>query len=176
MRVGEPGIGHPPVLLQQSEDAGARGVDLDPVKLALAQEIGAVAALDGREADVPGAIREISQGGAHVSLDAHGHPVTMTKAILCLRPRGKHVQAERQLVETQVSKSYLALTGDAEYCAVLGHALMGPRFDEGWVAAGSGVAGEDRGRRQAVAACAWLQVGSAGPAWAIGLPGRRDPL
>jgi len=44
-------------------------------------------------------------------------------------------QAERQLVETQASKSYLALTGDAEYCAVLGHALMGPRFDEGWVAA-----------------------------------------
>ncbi|EAU48778.1 hypothetical protein R2601_04358 [Salipiger bermudensis HTCC2601] len=27
-RVGEAGIGHPPVLLQQGEDAGARGVDL----------------------------------------------------------------------------------------------------------------------------------------------------
>ncbi len=42
-------------------------------------------------------------------------------------------QAEQKLVETQTSKSYLALTGDADYCRVLGHEIMGDAFDNGWV-------------------------------------------
>lgn len=43
--------------------------------------------------------------------------------------------AEQRLVETQISKSYLALTGDAEYCAILGSEILGDAFDAGWVAA-----------------------------------------
>lgn len=43
--------------------------------------------------------------------------------------------AEQKLVETQTSKSYLALTGDAEYCRVLGHEIMGEAYDDGWVSA-----------------------------------------
>ena len=43
--------------------------------------------------------------------------------------------AERKLIETQSSKSYLALTGDAEYCRVLGHEIMGDAYDDGWVSA-----------------------------------------
>lgn len=44
-------------------------------------------------------------------------------------------QAERRLVETQASKSYLALTGDAGYCRVLGQSVMGEAGGDGWVAA-----------------------------------------
>jgi alcohol dehydrogenase len=79
--------------------ANVIGVDLDPAKLTLAKELGAVTVLNGREADVPEAIREITRGGAHVSLDALGHPSTMTNSILCLRPRGKHVQVGLMLGE-----------------------------------------------------------------------------
>jgi aspartate/tyrosine/aromatic aminotransferase len=43
--------------------------------------------------------------------------------------------AEQKLVETQTSKSYLALTGDADYCRVLGHEIMGDALDNGWVSA-----------------------------------------
>jgi len=43
--------------------------------------------------------------------------------------------AEQHLVETQSSKSYLALTGDADYCRVLGHEILADAFDDGWVAA-----------------------------------------
>jgi aspartate/tyrosine/aromatic aminotransferase len=43
--------------------------------------------------------------------------------------------AEQRLVETQLSKSYLALTGDAEYRRVLGHEIMGKALDDGWVSA-----------------------------------------
>lgn len=44
-------------------------------------------------------------------------------------------EAERQLVETQTTKSYLALTGDAEYCAVLGREILDEAFSSDWVAA-----------------------------------------
>ncbi len=43
--------------------------------------------------------------------------------------------AERKLAETQTSKSYLALTGDAEYCRVLGHEIIGDAYDDSWAAA-----------------------------------------
>lgn len=43
--------------------------------------------------------------------------------------------AEQKLVETQTSKSYLALTGDADYCGMLGHEIIGDAFDNGWVSA-----------------------------------------
>lgn len=43
--------------------------------------------------------------------------------------------AEQKLIETQTSKSYLALTGNADYCRVLGHEIMGDAFDDGWVSA-----------------------------------------
>nr|WP_319949338.1 aromatic amino acid transaminase [uncultured Shimia sp.] len=43
--------------------------------------------------------------------------------------------AEQRLTDSQTSKSYLALTGDHEYCRVLGHEIMGKTFDDGWVAA-----------------------------------------
>ncbi|WOI58231.1 zinc-dependent alcohol dehydrogenase family protein [Palleronia sp. LCG004] len=86
------GVGLSAIMIAAAAGANVIGVDLDPAKLSLARELGAVAAIDGGTADVPGAIREITRGGAHVSLDALGHSVTMTNSILCLRPRGKHVQ------------------------------------------------------------------------------------
>lgn len=86
------GVGLSAVMIAAAAGANVIGVDLDPAKLAVAKELGAVAAINGKEADVQAAIQEITKGGAHVSLDALGHPVTMTNSILCLRPRGKHVQ------------------------------------------------------------------------------------
>ncbi|TJZ82877.1 zinc-dependent alcohol dehydrogenase family protein [Paracoccus hibiscisoli] len=93
------GVGLSAVMIAAAAGANVIGVDLDPAKLALARDFGAVAVVDGREADIPGAIRDITRGGAHVSLDALGHPVTMTNSILCLRPRGKHIQVGLMLGE-----------------------------------------------------------------------------
>lgn len=43
--------------------------------------------------------------------------------------------AEQRLVEQQTTKSYLALTGDANYCAALGQAIIGNSYGTDWVAA-----------------------------------------
>ncbi len=43
--------------------------------------------------------------------------------------------AEQRLVEVQTTKSYLALTGDADYCSVLGREILGGAYNANWVSA-----------------------------------------
>ena len=42
--------------------------------------------------DIVGAIKDLTGGGAHISLDALGNRKTCSDSILCLRKRGRHVQ------------------------------------------------------------------------------------
>ncbi|MFI7586931.1 zinc-binding dehydrogenase [Spongisporangium articulatum] len=77
--------------------AGARvvAVDLNPAALDLAKELGAEAALDATGLEPDGAghvVRDLTRGGAHLSLDALGSPATCTASVTGLRPRGRHVQ------------------------------------------------------------------------------------
>ncbi len=68
-------------------------VDIAAEKLALARSIGANITLNARElADVPGAVRDLTRGGADVSMDALGNPQTCFNSIACLGKRGKHLQ------------------------------------------------------------------------------------
>ncbi|PSL18266.1 zinc-dependent alcohol dehydrogenase family protein [Shimia abyssi] len=93
------GVGLSAVMIANAVGANVIAVDITPEKLALAADLGAIATVNGVQNDVPEAIREITKGGANVSLDALGHSVTMTNSILCLRPRGKHVQVGLMLGE-----------------------------------------------------------------------------
>jgi alcohol dehydrogenase len=68
-------------------------IDLTDEKLAFAKAMGAVATVNVRDSkDVVGAVKEITKGGAHVSIDALGHPATCFNSIANLRRRGRHVQ------------------------------------------------------------------------------------
>ena len=60
--------------------------------MALARELGAVASINGQDEDVVRAIREITKGGAHVSIDALGSQITCVNSIKSLRKQGKHIQ------------------------------------------------------------------------------------
>jgi D-arabinose 1-dehydrogenase-like Zn-dependent alcohol dehydrogenase len=83
--------------VQIAAAAGARvvAVDVSAAALELARSTGAevviLAEADG-STDVPAAVTEATGGGAHLSLDALGAAVTCTSSVLCLRPRGRHVQ------------------------------------------------------------------------------------
>jgi alcohol dehydrogenase len=83
--------------VQIAADAGASvvAVDITAGALALARDLGAVAVVDAAGLDpdsVAAAVREVTDGGAHVSLDALGSPDTCVASVLSLRPRGRHVQ------------------------------------------------------------------------------------
>ncbi len=91
---GSGGVGLSAIMIAAACGANVIAVDLDERKLSLAREIGAVATINAADTtDVVGAIREITKGGAHVSMDALGSPTTCFNSIACLRRRGRHVQA-----------------------------------------------------------------------------------
>jgi D-arabinose 1-dehydrogenase-like Zn-dependent alcohol dehydrogenase len=79
--------------VQIAAAAGARvvAVDVSAGALGLAGDLGAEHVLDGG-GDVPAAIADLTGGGAHLSLDALGAPVTCANSVRSLRPRGRHVQ------------------------------------------------------------------------------------
>lgn len=87
------GVGLSAILIAKSLGAQVIAIDIGAEQLRLAAELGADLTLNSREVpDVPGAVRELTGGGAHVSLDALGHPDTCANSVLCLRTRGRHIQ------------------------------------------------------------------------------------
>ncbi len=87
------GVGLSAIMIANALGANVVAIDVAPDKLALAKKLGAAAAIDATtETDVAGAVKDLTGGGAHVSLDALGHPQTCFNSVLCLRKRGKHIQ------------------------------------------------------------------------------------
>ncbi|THF87396.1 alcohol dehydrogenase [Deinococcus sp. KSM4-11] len=87
------GVGLSAIMIARALGARVVAVDIDGEKLDLARTLGAEVTIDGRTTtDVPGAIHDATSGGAHLSLDALGHPQTLLNSVLGLRRRGRHVQ------------------------------------------------------------------------------------
>ncbi|BCH26618.1 zinc-dependent alcohol dehydrogenase family protein [Mesorhizobium sp. L-8-3] len=87
------GVGLSAIMTATAMGANVVAVDLTEDKLAFAREIGAVATVNAAATeDVVGAVRDVTRGGAHVSIDALGHPRTCFNSIANLRRRGRHVQ------------------------------------------------------------------------------------
>jgi alcohol dehydrogenase len=87
------GVGLSAIMIASAKNAKVVAVDLDDSKLEFAKSSGADAVINATRVDsVPAAVREITQGGAHLSVDALGHPVTCVNSIENLRKRGKHIQ------------------------------------------------------------------------------------
>jgi alcohol dehydrogenase len=81
------GVGLSAVMIAAAAGARVIGVDVSPAALDRARAAGAEIAV------APGAdIRDLTGGGAHVSLDAIGSEAAATAAISGLRKRGRHVQ------------------------------------------------------------------------------------
>jgi len=87
------GVGLSAVMIAAAVGAKVIAIDITEEKLALARSVGAVATVNASKTeDVVAAVIEKTGGGAHVSLDALGSPVTCFNSIANLRRRGKHVQ------------------------------------------------------------------------------------
>lgn len=85
------GVGLSAVQIAVAFGAQVVAVDISDGAFALAASLGAVI-VDGRGIDVPAAVREVTGGGAHLSLDALGSEGTCVNSVLSLRPRGRHIQ------------------------------------------------------------------------------------
>jgi alcohol dehydrogenase len=94
------GVGLSAVMVAVAIGARVVAVDVSPAALTLAAELGAEVCIDvsdttpGDEeaARVGSAVRDATDGGVHVSLDASGRPTTCAASVGSLRRRGRHVQ------------------------------------------------------------------------------------
>lgn len=87
------GVGLAAIMIANALGANVVAVDIAEDKLALAKRLGAAVTINSKSvANVAEAVIDVTSGGAHVSLDALGHPETCFNSVLNLRRRGKHVQ------------------------------------------------------------------------------------
>lgn len=87
------GVGLSAAMIAAALGAQVVVVDIADDKLEFARSVGAAATVNEKQTgDVVAAVREITGGGAHVSIDALGSPTTCFNSVACLRKRGRHVQ------------------------------------------------------------------------------------
>lgn len=124
------GVGLSAVMIASAVGANVVAIDIAEDKLELARSLGAVATVNASQvANVVEAVRDITQGGAHVSLDALGHPTTCFNSISNLRKRGKHVQVGLMLGEHSTPIIPMS-TVIAKELEILGsHGMQAHRYD-----------------------------------------------
>lgn len=87
------GIGLSAIMIAHSLGAKVIAIDINPENLTLAKNFGAYATINSTKMNnVILAVKELSNGGVHVSLDALGSAETCFNSIANLRKRGRHIQ------------------------------------------------------------------------------------
>jgi D-arabinose 1-dehydrogenase-like Zn-dependent alcohol dehydrogenase len=86
------GVGLSAVMIAAARGAHIIAVDISPTALELARTLGATATFDPGHVNVVNAVRDLTGGGALVSIDALGSIETCQNSIRSLRKRGRHVQ------------------------------------------------------------------------------------
>lgn len=124
------GVGLSAIMIAAALGARPIAIDISDEKLAFARSIGAVATINARSvADVPEAVREITGGGAHASIDALGSPITCFNSIKNLRRRGRHVQVGLMLADHATPQVPMAQVIAHELEIYGSHGMQAWRYD-----------------------------------------------
>jgi len=124
------GIGLSAIQIAAALGANVIGVDMSAEKLDFAKRMGAVAVINAQQQDPVAAIVELTQGGAHVSVDGLGIAATCRNSVACLRKRGRHLQvgltssAEQGEVALPID---LMVLKEITFLGTVG--MQAPRFD-----------------------------------------------
>lgn len=86
------GVGLSAVMIAAALGAEIVAVDVDPEALRLATTLGAHHAVDAGADDAVRSIRELTDGGVDVAIDALGSTTTSVASIRSLRKQGRHIQ------------------------------------------------------------------------------------
>jgi alcohol dehydrogenase len=124
------GVGLSAVMIAAALGAQVVAIDITEEKLAFARSLGAAATVNaGAVGDVVGAVRELSGGGAHVSLDALGSPETCASSIASLRKRGRHIQVGLLLAEQSRPAIPMDIVVGRELAILGSHGMQAYRYD-----------------------------------------------
>ncbi len=123
------GVGLSAVMIANAVGANVIAIDIADDKLNLARKLGAVATINGKTvADVSAAVIDISKGGAHVSVDALGHPTTCFNSIKNLRKRGKHIQVGLMLADHSLPQIPMGKVISDELEIIGSHGMQAHRY------------------------------------------------
>jgi alcohol dehydrogenase len=86
------GVGLSAVMIAAAFGARVIAIDISDAALEMARSCGAEVVVNAATADVPEAVLDLTSGGAHISIDALGHPEILLNSISSMRKRGKHLQ------------------------------------------------------------------------------------
>ncbi len=87
------GVGLSAIMIANAFGAQVIAIDIDDETLNLAKKMGAIATINATQnTDVIEQVKSLTNGGAHVSMDALGSQTTCYNSIANLRKRGKHIQ------------------------------------------------------------------------------------
>ncbi len=128
------GVGLSAIMIASAIGASVVAIDISEDALRLASALGAVATVNATQvANVAEAVIEITKGGAHVSLDALGHPITCFNSISNLRKRGKHIQVglmpEKMLAEQSMPAIPMSKVIAHELEILGSHGMQAHRYD-----------------------------------------------
>ncbi len=124
------GVGLSAIMIANALGANVVAIDIAQDKLELAQRLGAVALIDSTSVDnVAEAVKSVTNGGAHVSIDALGHPQTCFNSVLSLRKRGKHIQVGLMLGEHSTPAIPMSRVVADELEILGSHGMQAHRYD-----------------------------------------------
>ena len=86
------GVGQSAIMIAKALGARVIAIDISPVALAKAIQLGADITINSSTSDALAQIRAATGDGADISIDALGSQTTSTQSILSLRRRGRHLQ------------------------------------------------------------------------------------
>jgi alcohol dehydrogenase len=125
------GVGLSAVMIADALGAKVVAIDIRDEKLKFAESIGAVAVVNSKKvANVVEAVKEITKGGANVSLDALGHPETCFNSIANLRKRGRHLQVGIVEAEFRNPQIPVGLVMSHELEIIGSHGMQAHKYPE----------------------------------------------
>lgn len=125
------GVGLSAIMIANALGANVIAIDIADAKLEMAISVGAAATVNAAKvANVVEAVMELTKGGAHVSVDALGHPTTCFNSISNLRKRGKHIQVGLMLAENSTPQIPMAKVIAHELEILGSHGMQAHRYDD----------------------------------------------
>jgi alcohol dehydrogenase len=124
------GVGLSAIMIAAAIGASVVGVDISDRALSLARTVGATVTINATQSvNVVKDILDATGGGAHVSLDALGHPSTCFNSISGLRRRGKHIQVGLMLGDHSTPAVPMARVISHELEVLGSHGMQAHRYD-----------------------------------------------
>ena len=124
------GVGLAAIMIAASFGARVIAIDIADDKLEFAKTIGAEEVMNSRKVDEASIVMDITRGGAHISIDALGHPEILLNSVSSLRKRGKHIQVGIMEIGQHLSPIPIDKIIGRELEVIGSHGMQAHRYPE----------------------------------------------